>query len=307
MDRIVSRSEQPYLAGLRAYFFVPILLGFALGVHRAGFGRYFSAWGSIVVWEVHFIIFWGCCMAASAALLAIPKLRPLDLRARLLIAAVLGAILCRPIFWITYQLRAAYALQFGADASTVSRPIEIFDPSIRFLLLMVELYGPNIAMWMVSSWALAQYLPIPFLNWYAADAGERGDDNERPTELAKMDGRSEKEVGLAWIARVKPEIGRKLRWLKAEGHYVQVRTCLGSDLIHYRLSDAVDQLGHLGLQVHRSYWVSYDAIHEEGTRFAAGSIRFADGEEVPIGPSYLMKVRETFHARRGSSGVAARA
>jgi hypothetical protein len=307
MDRIVSRSEQPYFAGLRAYFFVPILLGFALGVHRAGFGRYFSAWGSIVVWEVHFIIFWGCCMAASAVLLAIPGLRSVDLRIRLVVAALLGAMLCRPIFWITYQLRAAYALQFGADARTVSRPIEIFDPSVRFLLLMVELYGPNIAMWTVSSWALTQYLPIPFLHCTGAATGGSVDNDERRTEAASRDLRGEREVELAWIGRVKPEIGRKLRWLKAEGHYVQVRTSLGCDLIHYRLSDAVDQLGHLGLQVHRSYWVAYDAIREEGVRFDAGSIRFADGEEVPVGPSYLMKVRETFQARKGWHEAAARA
>jgi hypothetical protein len=282
----VSKSEQRRLHSFGAYFGVPLILGFAVGVHQGGFGRYFSLWGSLVVWEVHFLIFWACCMAAAALLSTLPRVDAIPVLARLLVSAGFGAAISRPIFWVTYQLRAAYAMQLGASAEAVSRPIQIFELSPEFALLMVELYGPNILIWTVCCLAISKYVPIPFVNGAgevaAVDTGTRSEELDRPG----------READPAWLSRVKPEIGRKLRWLKAEGHYVQVNTALGTDLIHYRLSDAVEQLAGLGLQVHRSYWLSYEALRDPTTRIESGSIRLGPNEVIPIGQTYLVKVRE---------------
>jgi hypothetical protein len=286
----LDRSEQGHLDSLRVYFGVPLVLGFAVGVHQAGFGRYFSLWGSLVVWEVHFLIFWTCCMAASYVLRGFRRFRKAPLLARLMASALLGALISRPIFWITYQLRTAYAMQLGASREAVSRPIQIFDPSPEFALLMVELYGPNVLIWTVCCLAISRFVPIPFVDW------------ERPSvDLQSTPGnvRADRQSAPAWLTRVKPEIGRDLRWLKAEGHYVRVRTSLGTDLIHYRLSDAIGQLADSGLQVHRSYWISFDALRDERTRVENGCILLGPDEAIPIGPSYLVKVREALHSSGG--------
>jgi hypothetical protein len=290
----VSQSEQRRLHSFGAYFGVPLVLGFAVGVHQGGFGRYFSLWGSLVVWEVHFLIFWACCMAAAAVVRTLPRVQAFPLLARLFLCAVLGAAISRPIFWVTYQLRTAYAMQLGASADAVSRPIKIFELSPEFALLMVELYGPNVLIWTVCCLAISKYLPIPFVDGggEAAAVGtvRQGGGFDRPG----------READPAWLSRVKPEIGRKLRWLKAEGHYVRVNTALGTDLIHYRLSDAVEQLAGLGLQVHRSYWLSYDVLRDPETRIESGSIRLGLEETIPIGQTYLVKVRE---AQGWSEGI----
>ncbi|WP_223191344.1 LytTR family DNA-binding domain-containing protein [Paracoccus thiocyanatus] len=52
-----------------------------------------------------------------------------------------------------------------------------------------------------------------------------------------------------------------LRLIRAEEHYIRVVTDHQEVLIRYRLSDAVSQLPEdAGMRVHRSYWLSYDAI-----------------------------------------------
>jgi hypothetical protein len=282
----VGRSEPPRLHGLGVYFGVPLVLGFAVGIHQGGFGRYFSVWGSLVVWEVHFLIFWACCLGAAALLSAIPRYRLLPLLPRLISSAVLGALISRPIFWVTYQLRTAYAMQAGASPEAVARPIRVFEFSGEFALMLLQLYGPNIVLWTVCCWTLSKLVPIPVLTW-----SDGGDVPMKVAEAAAFR-RSDNDIGPGWISRLKPEIGRKLCWLKAEGHYVRVRTTLGTDLIHYRLSDAVEQLASLGLQVHRSYWISYEALRAPATRIESGAIQLDTGETIPIGPTYLVKVRE---------------
>jgi hypothetical protein len=210
---------------------------------------------------------------------------------RLISAALLGVVISRPIFWVTYQLRTAYAMQLGASADAVARPIQIFDFSLQFALLILQLYGPNVLMWTVCSLALSRYVYIPFISSDVA-----GEESYRPigapAPRTEQGAHFSTDPAPGWMSRIKPEIGRKLRWLKAEGHYVRVRTDLGTDLIHYRLSDAVEQLPLLGLQVHRSYWVSFDALRDPQTRIENGIIKLIGDEAIPIGPTYLVKVRE---------------
>ncbi|WP_147278014.1 MULTISPECIES: LytTR family DNA-binding domain-containing protein [Paracoccus] len=52
-----------------------------------------------------------------------------------------------------------------------------------------------------------------------------------------------------------------LRLIRAEEHYIRIITKEQEVLVRYRLSDAVSQLPEdAGMRVHRSYWLSYDAI-----------------------------------------------
>lgn len=61
-----------------------------------------------------------------------------------------------------------------------------------------------------------------------------------------------------------------LRMICAEEHYVRITTTTGVHLLRFRFSDAISQLpDEVGIQVHRSYWLSYDAI--------AGRARLPDG------------------------------
>ena len=86
-----------------------------------------------------------------------------------------------------------------------------------------------------------------------------------------------------FVARLSRPVGR-LRMLKAEQHYLRVVGELGEDLIHYRISDAVQELEGLepGLRVHRSYWVARHAV-SHSVRDARGLVLvLRGGGQVPV-------------------------
>jgi hypothetical protein len=81
--------------------------------------------------------------------------------------------------------------------------------------------------------------------------------------------------------------------LEAEDHYVRIHTDAGSELVSMRLADAVAELAYAhGYRLHRSWWVSADAI--EGVRWkrGGGEARLAEGIVAPISRTYAPAVKE---------------
>lgn len=94
----------------------------------------------------------------------------------------------------------------------------------------------------------------------------------------------------ALMQRVRPERRGALLALKAEGHYLQVHTDAGSDLILCRLSDALLELGaDEGAQVHRSWWVASRALSPQRHR---DRLVLVNGIEVPVSRSFRVQVRQ---------------
>lgn len=88
--------------------------------------------------------------------------------------------------------------------------------------------------------------------------------------------------------------------LRSEDHYLHVHTASGAGMIKYRLGDAVDELGpDAGMQVHKSWWVSYSAIC--GIERSSGRfwIVLRDGRRVPVSRTYLAEVRERWRGAEG--------
>ena len=94
-----------------------------------------------------------------------------------------------------------------------------------------------------------------------------------------------------FFRRLSAAVGRDIVYLKVSGHYVEVITRAGSDVILMRLADAVDALGGLGMQVHRSYWASYDHMNRLIRREGRMLLRLTDDREVPVSRPYLKAVR----------------
>jgi len=85
----------------------------------------------------------------------------------------------------------------------------------------------------------------------------------------------------AFMAHVRPERVGNLLALNADGHYVHVYTDAGADMILYRLSDAIAELGDAqGLRVHRSWWVADRAIAPGG--ISLEQLSLVNGLEVPV-------------------------
>lgn len=100
----------------------------------------------------------------------------------------------------------------------------------------------------------------------------------------------------AFMARVRPGIRGRLIALKAELHYLRVVTEFGEDLIHCRFSDAIQQAGSRGLQVHRSWWVAHDAIAERRGGDAP-RLLLSNGLVVPVSRSWSARVRAAVSGR----------
>lgn len=84
------------------------------------------------------------------------------------------------------------------------------------------------------------------------------------------------------------QIGREIICLKAQEHYTEVVTRLGSAMIYMRFSDAMALASSVieGAQIHRSYWVAQDAVL--GLERADGKLmlQLAGGDALPVSRTY---------------------
>ena len=93
------------------------------------------------------------------------------------------------------------------------------------------------------------------------------------------------------VDRLLPDPGGEIIFLKAEGRYVEVHTTTGTNRMIARFADIVAQLEGLGIQVHRSYWVSLSHTAELLKRDTHTLVRLTDGREIPVSRTYLAVVR----------------
>ncbi|WP_372780927.1 LytTR family DNA-binding domain-containing protein [Phenylobacterium sp.] len=87
--------------------------------------------------------------------------------------------------------------------------------------------------------------------------------------------------------------GAEIWAVEAEDHYLRLHTSKGQDLILMRLSDAIAELeGIEGAQVHRSWWVSRDAIAGAVRGDGRATLTLTDGAEAPVSRTYARLLRE---------------
>ena len=94
-----------------------------------------------------------------------------------------------------------------------------------------------------------------------------------------------------FFKRLSADVGRDVVCLRVSGHYVEVTTSAGSDVILMRLADAVDALGGLGMQIHRSYWAAYHHMNRLVRREGRMLLRLSGDREIPVSRPYLKAVR----------------
>ncbi len=135
-------------------------------------------------------------------------------------------------------------------------------------------------------------LNAPWIFGFRLEKGERGESGERPGAAGSTETVPGEDSGQAgFMAQLPPDRRGRLLRLKSELHYLQVVTDRGSGLILYNLADAVAELPpESGIGVHRSHWVSIDAIEALERRGRQGELRLRDGSLVPVSRSRLAEV-----------------
>ncbi len=95
-----------------------------------------------------------------------------------------------------------------------------------------------------------------------------------------------------FLKRIPKGIAGNLLCLRTEDHYLRIHTTAGSDLILFRLKDALAELdGADGMQVHRSYWVARDAIEVIERKGRKTMLVLKNGQHVPVSESFMPAVR----------------
>lgn len=97
-----------------------------------------------------------------------------------------------------------------------------------------------------------------------------------------------------FLDRLPPKLrGADLFAVQAEDHYLRLHTSRGSDLILFRLADALAELEGLeGAQTHRSWWVARDAVLDAKRGDGRGSLVLKGGAEAPVSRTYAPALRE---------------
>ena len=103
-----------------------------------------------------------------------------------------------------------------------------------------------------------------------------------------------------FLERMPENLGHDVIYLNVSGHYVNAVTAVGSGVILMRFADAIAELGDMGIQVHRSYWVAHRHITAIFRRDERTWVRVTGGHELPVSRTYLTAVRAVNpHVPRG--------
>lgn len=126
----------------------------------------------------------------------------------------------------------------------------------------------------------------------AADASSRASgDEDTGQEGPSVVSPGASEQPTRFLDRLPEKLGRDVIHLNVGGHYVNVATTEGSSVILMRFADAVTELGDMGMQVHRSYWVAHRHITGVFRRDERTMVRVTGGTELPVSRTYLAAVR----------------
>ena len=91
------------------------------------------------------------------------------------------------------------------------------------------------------------------------------------------------------------DIKGELLCITAEDHYIKIHSTEESKLILYRFSDAVKRLESIsGLKVHRSWWVSKDAVEKCQRVDGKMTLQLKNAMTVPVSRTNIQKVNDMF-------------
>jgi hypothetical protein len=190
------------------------------------------------------------------------------------------AIICLPVtILFQYHLDAFYVFFPDLDGRIAHPPAEFTLGYLAFFLQRAAV--PFLPVWMAVVHAYRKQFGV---DWYAARPNVvAGDAAPAPPVSA---GAVPAKPSFLLHSRLPQE--SRIHTLKAAEHYIEVVADTGKDIIRHRFADAVDELTAraLGCQVHRSWWISWEAIARVVPSGRTVELHLHDGRQVPVSLSY---------------------
>lgn len=270
------------------YLGVPLIIGMygALNnwelLERAG---YLSTLG---FYAAHaFIPWWMTCASTSFAMWALRSVKP-GPYVLMAIGAIIGGFVALPY---TNWLTAMFA-DIWPDETLSRQVAPLF--SAEFWRYIVR----ATVIWFGINFVFDRFLGLPRYRYVIPKGYDIATAiSEEATASAGRDTREreERQIPLPGFAeRIPARISvDDILAIKAEQHYIRVYTPQQEYMVLYRFSDAVRELDpQLGLQVHRSYWVSKTAIDTVRPSAKKFSLRLTTGATIPVSTPHHGVVKE---------------
>ncbi len=202
--------------------------------------------------------------------------------ADMLVARMPAQQLAKPAWLRPVVIVSAIGLLPFALAEVLIEPYlpirpEYVDDDLREVSALLVYLGEYITI-------LSIILPVHLVLWLILERNASGQPGPVSVESAPLPD---------FLQRSAVASANEVLALQAEEHYVRVFSADGSELIHCRFRDAVEDMPDgLGLQVHRSWWVADSAVRSASRGSRRWQLTLDSEVTVPVSDSYVAVVRE---------------
>lgn len=231
------------------------------------------------------------------------------------------------VCWTLLTFFVVVSGPFGSYHSMqISQRVLIFVPTFFLLMIFCTLIRQSVALWVLprkprlamiaTAVVAAQGLPPLVLHMVGASSGHLDLLHLAPVELsvlilgvflAQWALTTQLEQGLSsdhsagasrkllpehrLLQRIEPEQRGAVLAISVRDHYVDVQTRRGTVSLLLRFRDAIAELDPLaGVQVHRSYWVAWEAIEAVEREGVKLYLKLTHGARVPVSKNHRYKL-----------------
>ncbi len=302
--------RRPDASALALLVGVPVAIGLLLGWGRAGqLAPQLSHFGSLSYWVGFAAGVW-VLMALCSQLLAVLLAGRVRSVVAIALCGALGATLLTRPFAFAYG--NWFLEQVGLELSGRGRSIGLLPGSLAQVGLGVVRSAEWIGIWVAANAFLFHVLRRPR---FGIEPSPRAADGVGLPHTAVPLTNAEVPGGLSpalpappaspsappFLQRAKKDLGTEVIALQAQDHYVRVFTTRDSELLLYRFTDAIREVGEAqGVRVHRSYWVATRAIRRISQRGQRITVELQTGLRVPVSRTFVEELRRRVAARAAS-------
>jgi len=271
---------------LEFYVLLPTAVGAFLGAASIGFQEFLTIGHHMAYMVVFAILSWACYgLAAKLSSVVLSPWQP-SLLLVLLVGHLAGG------FGLWWPLRDLVNLGFESFLAPGASFGPFWPPPAENLGRYSAITLQGVAWWMLANWLDFRFRRVPRFGFVPpapgtarmaepVAAGEAAGPEVTAGAAPRLAGRLPQELQAAEIIA-----------LEAEEHYTKVHTSAGAALLLLRFSDAIAEMASQpGLQVHRSFWISRQAVERVVRSGRRTTIQMRGGLEVPVSRSFRLQAR----------------
>jgi len=268
---------------------MPLLLGLFFAVVGIGPVRTMDLGSGFAYAGSQFVAaWWGNALGCVLAVRLLPQPRP-PLGVVLLVGHLLACLPLYLFFREHFLFFQGLFPEIGTQASAVDWNSDYVLHLLRYSSL------PFLMLWFASVYGYRQWTGVEIFGEPPARRRVSVPVVETPVETLPVEEpplRVSPEPRPQFLQRSELPDDADIIAIKAEEHYIKIWSNSDTDLVRYRFGDAVEDAdAQPGDQVHRSWWVRWDAITAVQRRGRALELVLGERLRVPVSRAHMALVR----------------